>query len=50
MDSKPKDKQNPSEEASGSKKDKHKKFGKAKCSYCKRGNHPENIYMKKTID
>ena len=34
-----KDKKNPSEWASGSKKDKHKKFDKAKCSYFKKGNH-----------
>ena len=46
----PKDKKNPSEGASGSKKDKHKKFDKAKFSYCKRGNHPDNMCMKKTID
>ena len=39
IDFKPKDKNKPSKGASGSKKYKHKKFGKAKCSYCKRGNH-----------
>ena len=46
----PKDKKNPSEGASGSKKDKHKKFYKAECSYYKRGSHPENLCRKKTID
>ena len=50
IDFNPKDKQNHSEGALGSKKDKHKKFDKAKCSYCKRGNHPENLCMKKIID
>ena len=49
IDFKPKDKKNPLEGASGSKKDKHKNFDKAKCSYCKRGNHQENICMKKII-
>ena len=29
---------------------KQKKFDKGKCSYCKRGNHPENLCMKKTIE
>ena len=50
IDFKPKDKKNISEGASSSKKDKHKKLDKAKCSYCKRGNHPENLCMKKIID
>ena len=35
-----KHKHNPSEGSAGSNKDKHKNFGKAKWSYCKRGNHP----------
>ena len=50
IDFKPKEKQNPSEGASGSKKDNHKRFDQAKYSDCKRGNHPENLCMKKTID
>ena len=45
-----KDKHNPLEGSSGSKKDKHNKFDKDKCSYCKRGNHIDNMCMKKTID
>ena len=49
-DSKPKDKQNPLDGASGSKKNKNKKFEKAKCSYCMRGFHLESQWMKKTID
>ena len=49
IDFNPKEKQNPSKGAFGSKKDKHKKFDKAKCSYCKRGNHPKNLCMNKTI-
>ena len=50
IDFKPKDKQNPSEGAFDSKKDKCKKFDKAKCSYYKRGYHVKNSCMKKTID
>ena len=50
IDFNPKDKQNPSEGDSGFKKDKQKKFDKAKCSYCKRGIHPDNLCMKKIID
>ena len=34
-----KDEFDPSDESSGSKKDKHKRFGKGKCSYYKKGNH-----------
>ena len=40
----------PTDEASGSKKDKHQRFGKGKCSYCKKGNHTEKGCMKETID
>ena len=49
-ETKPKEKRNPSYGASGSKKDKHKRFENTKCLYCKRGNHPENLCVKKTID
>ena len=47
---KPKEKKNPSNGALGSKKDKKKRFEETKCPYCKRGDHPENICIKKTID
>ena len=46
----PKDKKNPSEGASGSKKENNKNFDKAKFSYWKIGNHPKNLCIKKTID
>ena len=39
-ETKPKEKQNPSDGAFVYKKDKHKSFEKTKCLYCKRGNHP----------
>ena len=46
----PKEKHSPFDGASGSKKNKNKKFGKAQCSYCMRGFHPESHCMKRTID
>ena len=46
----PKQRQNPSNGASSFKKDKHKRFENTKCSYCKTGNHPQNLCMNKTID
>ena len=46
----PKEEFDPSDEASISKKDKHQRFDKGKCSYCKKGNHTEKGCMKKTID
>ena len=39
----------PIDEASISKKDKHHRFDKGKCSYYKKGNHIEKCCMKKTI-
>ena len=48
IDSKPKEKQESSDGALGSKK--KKKFEKTKCPYCMRGFHPESHCMKKTID
>ena len=39
----------PSDGASGSKKDKHQRFDKGKFSYYKKGNHTEKYCMKKTI-
>ena len=36
--------------ASSSKKDKHNRFDKGKCSYCKKGNHTKKGCMNKTID
>ena len=50
IETKPQENQNPSDGASGSKKDKQKRFKKTKFPYIKRGNHPENLCMKKTID
>ena len=47
---KPKEKYNPSEGGPGSRNDKQKKFDKAKWSYYKRGNHLENLCMKKTLE
>ena len=44
---KPKDEFDPSNEASGYRKDKHQK---GKCSYCKKGDHAEKYCMKNTID
>ena len=49
-ESKPKEDLNPSNGALSSKKDKKKRFEKTKCTYCKKGNHPKNLCMKKTID
>ena len=46
----PKEEFDPSDEASGSKKDKHQRFDKGKCSYFKKGNHTKKGCMKKTID
>ena len=46
----PKEEFDPSDEASGSRKDKHQKYEKGKYSYCKRGNHIEKNCIKKTID
>ena len=40
----------PLDEASGSNNDKHQRFDKGKCSYCKKGNHTEKGCIKKTID
>ena len=40
----------PPYESSHSKKDKHQRFDKGKCSYCKKRNHTEKGCMKKTID
>ena len=40
----------PSYEASSSRKHKHHRPDKGKCSYCKKGNHTEKYCMKKTID
>ena len=40
----------PSDEALRSRKDKHQRFDKGMCSYCKKGNHTNNYCMKKTID
>ena len=45
----PKEDLDPSYGASGSKKDKHKRFEKTKFTYCKKGNHPQNLCMKKNI-
>ena len=45
----PKEEFDPSDKSSGSKKEKHKRFDKGKCSYCKKGNHIEKGCMK-TID
>ena len=47
-DSNPKENQQYSSGASGSKK--KKKFEKAKCPYCMRGFHLESQCMKKTLD
>ena len=47
---KPKENQNPPEGTLGSHKDKQKRFKKTKCPYFKRGNHPNKLCMKKTID
>ena len=47
---KPKEEFDPSNGASGSKKDKHKRFEKTKCSYGKKGNHSDKDRMKKTKD
>ena len=47
---KPNQEFDPVDEASGSKNDKHQRFDKGKCSYCKKGNHTEKYCMKKTID
>ena len=46
----PKEKKNPSEGTSSSKEEKHMKFYKSKCSYCKRGFHLENQCMQKNIE
>ena len=46
----PKDEFDPSDEAYGSKKEKHQRSDKGKCSYCKKGNHTEKYCMNKTID
>ena len=35
----PKDEFDPSNEASGSRRDKHQRYDKGKCSYFKKGNH-----------
>ena len=48
FDSKPKEKQNTSEGASGSKN--KKKFENNMCPYCMRGFHPKDSYMKKQVD
>ena len=40
----------PSNESSGSKKEKHQRFDKGKCSCCKKGNHIEKGCMKCKID
>ena len=37
----PKEEFDPADEALGSNKDKHQRFDKGKCSYCKKGNHIE---------
>ena len=50
FESKPKEELNPSDGASGSKKDNHKRFEKTKCTYCNKGNHPDSSCMKKAID
>ena len=47
---KPKEYFDPAGESSGSKKEKHHRFDKGKCSYCKKGNHIDKGCMKKTID
>ena len=49
-DFKPKEYFHPSDGASYSKKDKHQRFDKAKCSYDKKGNHTKKGCTKKTID
>ena len=49
-DSKPKEKLNPLDGASSSKKNKNKMFEKTKFSYYMRGFHPESQCMKNTID
>ena len=41
---------NLSNESPGSRKDKHQRSEKDKCSYCKKGNHTDKYYMKNTID
>ena len=46
----PKDELVPSDGSLGSKKDKKKRFENTKCCYCKKENHSEKGYMKKTID
>ena len=46
----PKEEFDPAIEATGSKKDKHQRFDKGKCSYCKKRNHIEKYCMNKTID
>ena len=45
----PKEEFYPSDEASGSKKEKNQRFDKGKCSYYKKGNHTEKYCMKNTI-
>ena len=45
-DFEPKEEFDPSHEASGSKKEKHQRFNKGKCSYCKKGNHTNKGCMK----
>ena len=46
----PKEEFDPSDGATGSKKDKYQRFDKGKCSYCKKGNHTDKYCMNKTID
>ena len=47
---KPKEAFDPANGASGSRKDKHERSNKRKCSYYKKGNHTEKYCMKNTID
>ena len=46
---KPKEEFDPTDEASDSKNEKHQRFDKVKCSYCKKGNHTKKYCIKKTI-
>ena len=50
VDSKSKEKHNPSDGASGSTKNKNTRFEKAQCSYCIGGFHLESHCMNKTIN